>query len=139
MSRPPVASDPPAEGKRTPPPLLLAIGAVALLLFLATGYQWAADLKRRKEAQEAIALVQERQATNLTENALNTDARSYDWIARRMAPSLYHVKQNMVLDRIWRFDRWENLCWEVRLHPEDVRQVGCGTIGWNRAPQIQGR
>ncbi|MEE8111034.1 MAG: hypothetical protein V3T44_08415 [bacterium] len=78
-------------------------------------------------------------ATNLTEEAMNTDARSFDWVARRKAPGIYQVKQNVVLDRIWRLDRWENLCWEVRLRPTEVRRVNCWAIGWDRTPRDQGR
>ena len=63
---------------------------------------------------------------------MNTDARSYDWVARRKPLGIYQVKQNVVLDRIWRLDRWENLCWEVR-------RVNWWAIGWDRTPRDQGR
>ncbi len=114
---------------------LWSLGLVVVTLFLAAAYQWGGELKNRLEGKRAIGLVQERMNTNLIEGAANTDARSYDWVARKAAPDLYQVKQNIVLDRIWRFDRWENLCWRVRLSVEEVRRVDCQAIRWDRAPR----
>ncbi|MBI2880265.1 MAG: hypothetical protein HYY21_01685 [Candidatus Tectomicrobia bacterium] len=135
----PASPDPSAARARTPPLSLIALGLIVLALFGGAGSRWAAEIQDRLKAQRAIGLVQGRQVTNLTEDAVNTDGRSYDWIARREAPGTYQVKQNIVLDRIWRFDRWENLCWQVRLRPEEVRPVRCAAIGWDRTPRDQGR
>lgn len=122
-------------------PCSLRILAIAVaFLFLGVAYQWGAGATDRMAGKRAIGLVQERLNTNLTEGAANTDARSYDWLARKAAPDLYHVKQNLVLDRIWRVDRWENFCWQVRLSVEDVRMVDCRAIRWDKSPQrYQGR
>jgi hypothetical protein len=113
---------------------LLALGVAVFLLFLLLAIRWGIEVRHRMESQHAIGLVQERLATNLTQDALSIDARSYDWTARRKASGIYQVKHNLVLDRSWRLDRWENHCWEVRLNPVEVRRIGCQLIGWDRAP-----
>jgi len=129
---PPTPSTP--EPKKSAPRSLLALGVAACLLFLSLAYRWGIDVRHRREAQRAIVLVQERLATNLTQDALNMKAHSYGWVARRKASGIYQVKQNLVLDLSWRLDRWENHCWEVRLKPVEVRRVGCQVIDWDRTP-----
>ena len=124
-------NEPHARTQPTAPRSLRILGFVVVTLFLAATYQWGVELKNRLEGKRAIGLVQERMNTNLIEGASNTDARSYNWVARKAAPDLYQVKQNIVLDRIWRFDRWENLCWRVRPWP--------GSRAAPRTPQGVGR
>ena len=133
-------NEPRPRPPRAAPRSLRILGIAVAFLFLALVYQWGAGASDRLGGRRAIGLVQERLNTNLTEGAANTDARSYDWIARKAARDMYHVKQNLILDRIWRYDRWENFCWRVRLSVEDVRMVDCRAIRWDKSPRrYQGR
>lgn len=86
-----------------------------------------------REGLRAIEIVQLRLPTNLTASAMNVDALSYDWLARRRAPGVYEVKHVYIFDRVWRYDRWENDCWLVTLAPETSRRVPCGAMRWDRS------
>jgi hypothetical protein len=122
------------------PGLLLGAGLLALSLLVMGGVRWWGGLREAREGRRAIEIVQLRLPTNLTASALNVDALSYDWLARRRAPGVYEVKHVYVFDRIWRYDRWENDCWLVTLAPETSRRVPCGAMGWDRSqsPRHQG-
>ena len=118
---------------------LIVLGIIGTAIFLGLAYQWGTSVQNTMEGIKAIKVVREHITTNLTESAPQTDGRSYDWIARKASTDTYYVKHNLVLDRIWRFDRWENYCWIVKPSNSKIKMVNCSAIGWDRAPQIQSR
>ena len=117
---------------------LKILGYIVVAIFLGLVYQWGISVKESMDGLKAIEMVKERTVTNLIEGAAQTDGRSYDWIAKRASRGVYYVKHNLVLDRMWRFDRWENYCWVVKRADSEVKMVGCRTIGWDRGPSALG-
>ena len=118
---------------------LKVLGIIITVIFLGLAYQWGSSIHDTMEGIRAIKVVRGQIATNLIESDPQTDGRSYDWIARKVSTDTYYVKHNLVLDRIWRFDRWENYCWIVKPSTSKMKMVNCNAIGWDRAPRIQSR